>query len=90
MYSIIDTNHGVEVMAWWLTAYHNELPPSMPIDFILASLTEIMQNNIFLFRDMVWRQKQGCAMGTSSAFNYACLYVGLLEVRRLLPPYKNR
>lgn len=29
-------------------------------------------------------------MGTSSAVNYACLYVGLLEVRRLLPRYKNQ
>jgi hypothetical protein len=28
-------------------------------------------------------------MGTSSAVNYACLYVGLLEVWRLLPHYKN-
>jgi hypothetical protein len=28
-------------------------------------------------------------MGTSSAVNYACIYVGLLEVRRLLPRYKN-
>ena len=29
-------------------------------------------------------------MGTSSAVNYACLYVGLLEVRRLLPRYKTQ
>jgi hypothetical protein len=80
MYSNIDTNHGVQVMTWWINAYHNELPPSMPIDFILASLTKIMGNNIFQFGDRFWRQKRVCAMGTSSAVNYACLYVGLLEV----------
>ena len=28
-------------------------------------------------------------MGTSAAVNYAYLYVGLLEVKRLLPNYKN-
>jgi hypothetical protein len=89
MYSNIDTDHGVEVMTRWLTQYPEELPPSMPVAFLLASLSEIMRNNIFQFGDTFWRQKRGCAMGTSSAVNYACLYVGLLEVRRLLPRYKN-
>jgi hypothetical protein len=89
MYSNIDTDHGVDVMTRWLTQHNAELPPSMPIDFLLSSLSEIMRNNIFQFGDTIWRQKRGCAMGTSSAVNYACLYVGLLEVRRLLPRYKN-
>jgi hypothetical protein len=89
MYSNIDTDHGVEVITRWLTQHNTELPTSMPIDFILAAIEEIMRNNIFQFGDTYWRQKRGCAMGTSSAVNYACLYVGLLEVRRLLPRYKN-
>ena len=80
MYSNIDTDHGVDVMTRWLTQYHAELPPSMPVSFILAAIEEIMRNNIFQFGDTFWRQKRGCAMGTSSAVNYACLYVGLLEV----------
>jgi hypothetical protein len=42
MYSNIDTNHGVEVMTRWLTQYPEELPPSMPVAFLLASLSEIM------------------------------------------------
>jgi hypothetical protein len=89
MYSNIDTDHGIDVMTRWLRQYPAELPPSMPVDFILSSLEEIMRNNIFQFGDTHWRQKRGCAMGTSSAVNYACLYVGLLEVRRLLPRYKK-
>jgi hypothetical protein len=89
MYSNIDTDHGVDVMTRWLTQHNETLPASMPIDFILASLEEIMRNNIFQFGNTYWRQIRGCAMGTSSAVNYACLYVGLLEVRRLLPRYKN-
>jgi hypothetical protein len=74
MYSNIDTNHGIEVLTEWLTRYRHELPRSMPVDFILASLTEIMENNIFQFGNTFWRQKRGWAMGTSSAVNYACLY----------------
>jgi hypothetical protein len=89
MYSNIDTDHGVEVLTRWLTQWRAELPDSMPVDFILASLEEIMTNNIFQFGDTYWRQRRGCAMGTSSAVNYACLYVGLLEVRRLLPRYND-
>jgi hypothetical protein len=54
----------------------------MPIEFLLAALAKIMWNNIFQFDDTFWKQKRGCVMGTSSAVNYACLYVGLLEVRR--------
>jgi hypothetical protein len=42
MYSNIDTDHGVEVMTRWLTQYAAELPPSMPVEFILAALAEIM------------------------------------------------
>jgi hypothetical protein len=89
MYSNIDTEHGINVMTRWLTQHHEELPPSMPIDFILAAIKEIMENNIFQFGDTYWKQNRGCTMGTSSAVNYACLYVGLLEVWRLLQRYKN-
>jgi hypothetical protein len=90
MYSNIDTDHGVDVLTRWLNDYRDELPAFMPVDFILESLTEIMKNNIFQFGDTFWRQKRGCAMGTSAAVNYACLYVGLLEVRRLLPRYSKQ
>jgi hypothetical protein len=64
MYSNTDTNHGVEVLTYWLTMYCNELPDSMPVEFILASLKEIMKTNIFQFGDTHWRQCYSCAMGT--------------------------
>jgi hypothetical protein len=89
MYSNIDTDHGITVLKDWLRLYQDELPPSMPVDFVVAALEEIMKNNIFQFGDTYWRQIRGCAMGTSAAVNYAYLYVGLLEVKRLLPNYKN-
>jgi hypothetical protein len=57
----------------------------MPVDLLLVlkALEEIITRNIFQFGDTFWRQKQGCTMGTSSAVNYAYLYVGLLEVQWL-------
>jgi hypothetical protein len=89
MYSNIDTPHGIEVLTTWLTEFSDDLPEGMPIDFIINSLTEVMKNNIFQFGDTAWRQLRGCAMGTSTAVNYAYLYVGLLDIRRLLPHFKD-
>jgi hypothetical protein len=60
----------------------------MPVDFLIEALAEIMQSSIFQFDDTYWKQTGGCAMGTSAAVNYAYLYVGLLQVQRLLPGYK--
>jgi hypothetical protein len=77
------------VLKDWLQIHRDNLPPTMPVDFVLAALEEIMRNNTFQFRDTYWKQKRGCAMGTSSTVNYAYLYVGLLEVQRLLPDYKR-
>jgi hypothetical protein len=55
----------------------------------MESLTEIMKNNIFQFGDTYWRQTSGTAMGTSTAVNYAVLYVGLLEITKLLPKFPH-
>ena len=89
MYSNIDTEHGIQVLTRWLRDYRDDLPKCMPVDFIIEALAEIMRSNIFQFGDTFWKQTRGCAMGTSAAVNYAYLYVGLLEVKRLLPRYKN-
>jgi hypothetical protein len=61
----------------------------MPVDFVIEALAEIMRSHIFQFGDTYWKQTRGCAMGTSAAVNYAYLYVGLLEVQRLLPRFKT-
>ena len=89
MYSNIDTDHGIEVIRTWLSDYSDQLPADFPTDFIVAALSEVMRNNIFQFGDTFWRQLSGCAMGTSSAVNYAVLYVGLLEIKRLLRKYRS-
>ena len=48
-----------------------------------------MTRNIFQFGNSYWKQRNGTAMGTSCAVNYAFLYVGLLEIQELLTDFKD-
>jgi hypothetical protein len=89
MYSNIDTRHGIQVLTSWLRDYRADLPQCMPVDFIIKALAEIMRSNIFQFGDTFWKQTRGCAMGTSASVNYAYLYIGLLEVQRLIPRFET-
>jgi hypothetical protein len=89
MYANIDTAHGIDVLTTWLRDYPDDLPEGVPVEFIIDSLSEVMRNSIFQFGDTTWRQLRGCAMGTSTAVNYAYLYVGLLEIRHLLPRFRE-
>jgi hypothetical protein len=89
MYSNIDTKHGIKVLTQWLHNYGDNLPTCMPVDFLIESLAEIMRSHIFQFGDTFWKQTRGCVMGTSVAVNYTYLYVGLLEVQRLLPCFES-
>jgi hypothetical protein len=61
----------------------------MPVDFVIEALAKIIRSNIFQFGDTYWKQTRGCAMGTNAAFNYAYLYIGLLEAQHLLPRYRT-
>jgi hypothetical protein len=54
MYSNIDTDHGITVIKTFLTLHEDNLPPQFPKRFLIASLTEIMKNNIFQFGDTFW------------------------------------
>jgi hypothetical protein len=49
VYSKIDADHGVKNLNRWLTQYCHKLPNLVPVDFIRASLEEIMKNKIFQF-----------------------------------------
>jgi hypothetical protein len=89
MYSNIDTDHGIDVLTQWLRNYYGNLLTCMPVDFVIEALAKIMISNIFQFGDTYWKQTRGCAMGTSTAFNYAYLYISLLEVQCLLPCYET-
>ena len=47
-----------------------------------------MTKNIFEFGDTFWKQKNGTAMGTSCAVNYAFLYMGMLEMIKLVEDFR--
>jgi len=89
MYSNIHTGHGLEVIETFINLHLANLPANFPKQMLLESLTKIMENNIFQFGDTYWWQKSGTAMGTSTAVNYAVLYVSLLEITKLLPKYPH-
>jgi hypothetical protein len=89
MYANVDTPHGLQVISDWLSLYKDDLPADFPSDMVNAALKLIMTDNILQFGDTFWRQLRGTAMGTSTAVNYANLYVGLLEVTILLKKFSK-
>lgn len=79
MYTNIDTHHGISTTRKWLELYEEKFPNRyLPSDFLGDALELIMTDNILQFGDLHYRQLQGTAMGTSSAVNYANLYVRML------------
>ncbi len=78
MYTNIDTDHALEVIATFLRT--SPLCADVPSDAIIAGLEIIMRNNIFRFGDTFWHQRQGTAMGTPPAPPYATLYFGIHEL----------
>ncbi len=78
MYTNIDTDHALEVIAYFLQT--SPLCAGVPHVAIIAGLEILMRNNIFRFGDTFWHQCQGTAMGTPPAPPYATLYFGIHEL----------
>ena len=57
---------------------------TVPTYFLVALLSLVLQGNIFEFAGQLWRQLIGTAMGTRSGPTYANLFMGDLEVEKLL------
>ena len=57
---------------------------SVPTYFLVALLSLILRGNIFEFAGQLWRQLIGTAMGTRTGPTYANLFMGWLEVEKLL------
>ena len=73
MYCNIDTDHGLEVIRLWLEKHKSDkdFPENFPTDMVCEGLELVMRNNIFQFDDCYFHQKEGAAMGTSTACAYA-------------------
>jgi hypothetical protein len=72
MYSSIDTNHALDVMAKFLR--NHELADGLPAEAIITRLKLIMRRNIVQFGNTYWEQLSGTVMGTPPACVYATLY----------------
>jgi len=64
--------------------------PKEEIDLICALMKFVLNNNYFTFGNLIFRQKQGTAMGTPAAVVFACLFLDAHETRilRELEPRK--
>ena len=56
----------------------------IPTLFQVALLSQVLRGNIFEFAGQLWRQLIGTAMGTRIGPTYANLFMGWLEVEKLL------
>jgi len=94
MYTCIDTNHALQVIGDWLDNLQStgKLADAgllcFPIEAIKEALKLVMENNVFEFGDMYFKQLTGTAMGTSSACMWATIYFAVHE-EYLLEKYKD-
>ncbi len=85
LYTSIPHNLGIEAIKFWTDKRKDLIPPRFSQRFILDSVKFILQNNNFLFDNVLYQQVSGTAMGTKFAPPYACLTIGFLEETVLYP-----
>ena len=61
----------------------------VPTTFLVSLLALVLKGNIFEFASQLWRQLIGTAMGTRVGPTYANLFMGWLEVEKLLGLWKG-
>ena len=94
LYPSIPIDKGLEMMRISLIKRNDELNegklPKEEIDLICALMKFVLNNNYFTFGNLIFRQKQGTAMGTPAAVVFACLFLDAHETRilRELEPRK--
>jgi len=76
LYTNIDTELGLRLVRQFLT---EQLVPSARIDLIMSLLSFVMKNSYLRFRDQIYHQVDGTAMGTACAPTYANIVVYMLE-----------
>ena len=79
LYTNISHELGIKAIDNWLTKYPNLIHKRFSKDFILESIKTILENNNFLFNDVMYNQVRGTAMGTKFAPTYATLVLAYLE-----------
>ena len=76
LYTNIDTELGLRLVRQFLV---EQQIPSSRIDLIMSLLAFVMKNSYLRFRDQIYHQIDGTAMGTACAPTYANIVVYMLE-----------
>ena len=79
LYSNIPHDLGKEAIKFWIEKHPEILHDRFNLDFIIDSLTLILENNFFQFNNENYLQTLGTAMGTKFAPVYATLTLAYLE-----------
>lgn len=85
MYTMIDTEHALEVISLYLREFSN-----LSNDFInilIEGLGIVMRSNVFKFGSLFFLQLDGRAMGTPVACVYATIYFAYHERKFLIPKW---
>jgi hypothetical protein len=80
MYTNIDTDHALTVIATFLDSHPLALALDLPSKALISALDLVMRCNLFQFGDTYWKQLSGTAMGTPPAVVYATLYYAIHEL----------
>lgn len=86
MYTMINIDHALEVIAKYLRRYHPEVTM---INGIIEALGIVMRQNYFQFGSSFFHQLDGTAMGTPVACVFATLYFAWHERTFLLPKWRQ-
>lgn len=79
LYTNIPHDLGLSAVKFWLEKKCHLIQRNISESFILSSLKIILENNVFYFDGLYYKQKKGTAMGTKVAPTYATLVLGYLE-----------
>ena len=87
LYPSIPINKGLEMMKKSLVKRNDELVEGKlkekDIDLLCALMKFVLENNYFTFGNLIFKQKQGTAMGTPAAVVFACLFLDAHESKIL-------
>jgi len=86
LYTNIDTKLGLQLVREFLL---EQKVPRSRIDLIMSLLSFVMRNSYLNFRDQIYHQIDGTAMGTACAPTYANIVVYMLE-KNLITQFSGR
>ena len=85
LFTSIPHTLGLNALRYWITKERNNIPDRFTDNFIIETISFILNNNFFVFHDQLYHQLEGTGMGIDFAASYACLSIGYLEEAYLFP-----